>query len=44
MNITFIFRHYFDLGDRKVNVVHIPGHSPGSVALLDTRGVLVTGR
>jgi len=35
--------HSFDLGDRKVNIIHIPGHSPGSIALLDNSGVLVTG-
>ena len=24
-----------DLGDRCLRVVHLPGHSPGSIALLD---------
>merc|ERR1712083_1087437 len=34
----------FDLGDRKFTVLHIPGHSPGSVALHDPEnGVLATG-
>merc|ERR1719233_448527 len=34
----------FDLGDRKFVVVHIPGHSPGSIALHDEEnGVLATG-
>ena len=34
----------FDLGDRKFVVLHVPGHSPGSVALHDQEnGVLATG-
>jgi len=36
-------RHEFDLGDRLVSVLHLPGHSPGSLALLDNHGTLVTG-
>jgi glyoxylase-like metal-dependent hydrolase (beta-lactamase superfamily II) len=33
-----------DLGDRRLSVLHLPGHSPGSVGLLDEhRGVLFTG-
>ena len=36
--------HVFDLGDRRLRVLHIPGHSPGSIALHDQdNGVLVTG-
>ena len=27
--------HIFDLGGRRIRVVHIPGHTPGSVGLLD---------
>ena len=26
-----------DLGDRRFTVLHLPGHSPGSIALLDER-------
>ncbi|XP_023322516.1 metallo-beta-lactamase domain-containing protein 2 isoform X2 [Eurytemora carolleeae] len=33
----------FDLGDRTFKVLHIPGHSPGSIALIDEIGVLITG-
>lgn len=33
-----------DLGDRCYRVLHLPGHSPGSIGLLDeTRGVLFSG-
>ena len=33
-----------DLGDREIRVIHIPGHTPGSVALLDVGGrVLISG-
>ena len=33
-----------DLGGRKFEVVHIPGHTPGSIALLDRENrILVTG-
>ena len=36
--------HVFELGDRRLKVLHIPGHSPGSIALHDqNNGVLVTG-
>lgn len=28
--------HVFDLGDRKIEVISIPGHSPGCIALLDS--------
>jgi len=36
---THLFKHEetFDLGDRKLKVLHTPGHSPGSVCLLDTK-------
>jgi glyoxylase-like metal-dependent hydrolase (beta-lactamase superfamily II) len=34
----------FDLGDRQIEVIRTPGHTPGSVCLLDRRsGVLFTG-
>lgn len=34
----------FDLGDRRLTVYHIPGHSPGCLALLDeTNGILIAG-
>ena len=33
-----------DLGNRPLKVIHIPGHTPGSVALLDVdAGVLISG-
>ena len=33
-----------DLGDRRFEVLHLPGHSPGSVALLDrSDGTLLAG-
>lgn len=33
-----------DLGDRQLTVLHLPGHSPGSIGLLDERaGVLFSG-
>jgi glyoxylase-like metal-dependent hydrolase (beta-lactamase superfamily II) len=33
-----------DLGDRALEVVHLPGHSPGSVAFWDARsGLLISG-
>ena len=33
-----------DLGDRRLSVLHLPGHSPGSIGLLDERhGVLFSG-
>jgi len=36
--------HSFDLGDRMVETIHTPGHSPGSVCLLDRkRRMLFTG-
>jgi glyoxylase-like metal-dependent hydrolase (beta-lactamase superfamily II) len=36
--------HIIDLGDRKIEVVHVPGHTPGSICLLDHRDkVLYTG-
>jgi len=27
--------HVFDLGNREIEAIHVPGHSPGSVCLLD---------
>jgi glyoxylase-like metal-dependent hydrolase (beta-lactamase superfamily II) len=34
----------FDVGDRRLTVYHIPGHSPGCLALLDeTNGLLISG-
>lgn len=36
--------HIFDLGSKKIEVIPIPGHSPGCVALLDSRDrMLFTG-
>jgi glyoxylase-like metal-dependent hydrolase (beta-lactamase superfamily II) len=32
---TFVDGDVIDLGDRRLRVVHLPGHSPGSAALLD---------
>ncbi|MEU0412986.1 MBL fold metallo-hydrolase [Streptomyces griseorubiginosus] len=33
-----------DLGDRQLSVLHLPGHTPGSIALLDSRrGILFSG-
>lgn len=33
-----------DLGDRRLTVLHLPGHTPGSIGLLDeTTGALFTG-
>jgi glyoxylase-like metal-dependent hydrolase (beta-lactamase superfamily II) len=33
-----------DLGDRRLSVLHLPGHSPGSIGLLDEHdGVLFSG-
>ncbi|OWJ66656.1 MBL fold metallo-hydrolase [Inquilinus limosus] len=33
-----------DLGDRRLTVLHLPGHSPGSIGLLDERdGLLFSG-
>ena len=35
---------WFDLGGRDLDVIHIPGHTPGSIALLDRlRGLLFVG-
>ncbi|MCR5795347.1 MAG: MBL fold metallo-hydrolase [Solobacterium sp.] len=34
----------FDLGDRKISVIALPGHTPGSIALLDEKyRVLISG-
>ena len=36
--------HLFHLGDRQVEVLHLPGHSPGSLGLIDREsGVGATG-
>ena len=33
-----------DLGNRKLRIIHLPGHTPGSIAVLDTsRRVLISG-
>src|SRR5204863_9033624 len=33
-----------DLGDRELRVVHLPGHTPGSIGLIEERtGLLFTG-
>lgn len=36
---THLLKHeeYIDLGGRRLKVLHTPGHSPGSVCLLDTK-------
>ncbi len=36
---THLLKHeeLIDLGDRKLKVLHTPGHSPGSICLLDTK-------
>ncbi len=43
--VTFVGDGYcFDLGDRKVEVIEIPGHSMGDIALLDKKGrILFSG-
>jgi glyoxylase-like metal-dependent hydrolase (beta-lactamase superfamily II) len=32
-----------ELGNRRFTVLHMPGHSPGSVGLLDDKAVLLAG-
>lgn len=33
-----------DLGERKLRIIHLPGHTPGSIAVLDTQNrVLISG-
>ena len=33
-----------DLGGRRLEIIHLPGHTPGSIALLDTANrVLISG-
>lgn len=33
-----------DLGSRKLRIIHLPGHTPGSIAVLDiSRRVLISG-
>jgi len=33
--------HVFDLGERSLEVIHLPGHTSGSIALLDNRNKLL---
>lgn len=34
----------FDLGGRKIEIIHLPGHTPGSIAILDVANrVLISG-
>ncbi len=33
----------FDLGGKKIEVIHAPGHSPGSICLLSSKNELFTG-
>lgn len=33
--------HIFDLGERKIEVIHVPGHTPGSICLLDHKDKVV---
>ena len=34
----------FDLGERELRIIHLPGHTPGSIAVLDvSRRVLISG-
>lgn len=33
--------HIFDLGDRKIEVISIPGHTPGHIALLDSDAKII---
>ena len=36
--------HVFDLGDRSLRVLHFPGHTPGSIGLIDERArILFSG-
>ena len=33
-----------DLGERELRIIHLPGHTPGSIAVLDVRGrILISG-
>ncbi|MFX0034106.1 MAG: MBL fold metallo-hydrolase [Candidatus Hermodarchaeota archaeon] len=34
---------FFDLGEININIIHSPGHSPGSICLLTSTGELFTG-
>ncbi|MGD9345659.1 MAG: MBL fold metallo-hydrolase [Candidatus Aminicenantes bacterium] len=43
---SYVFEdgHIFDLGNRRLEVIYTPGHSPGSVCLLDSKNrILFTG-
>lgn len=33
--------YVFDLGNRKIEVIHVPGHTPGSICLLDSENKLL---
>ena len=36
VNLAFVKdKHSFNLGDRNIEVIHVPGHTPGSICLLD---------
>jgi hydroxyacylglutathione hydrolase len=36
VNLAFVKdKHSFNLGDRRIEVIHVPGHTPGSICLLD---------
>ncbi|HEY5918259.1 MAG TPA: MBL fold metallo-hydrolase [Chryseolinea sp.] len=38
VNLAFVKdKHTFNLGDRKIEVIHVPGHTPGSICLLDQK-------
>ena len=38
VNLSFVKdKHSFNLGDRKIEVIHVPGHTPGSICLLDQK-------
>lgn len=39
--VPFTDGYVFDLGNRKVEVIHVPGHTKGSICLLDRRDKLL---
>ena len=42
VNLAFVNdKHIFNLGDRKIEVIHVPGHTPGSICLLDHKDKLL---